>query len=145
MFKKIVVDSSVILKWLYREDEKFLKQADFLLQQALDGKVALLAPELAKYEVGNVLLRAKQLYEDQGRETLSVFYSIPIHFVTESFELSKQAFGIGVKSGITYYDAAFVALTKQERATLITDNPKHQTRIPGIKVVPLREYKETKF
>ena len=42
---------------------------------------------------------------------------------------------------MTYYDASFIALAKQEDAILVTDNPKHQTKISGVKVVPLGEYK----
>ncbi|KKU10508.1 MAG: hypothetical protein UX13_C0010G0008 [Candidatus Woesebacteria bacterium GW2011_GWB1_45_5] len=141
MAKKIVVDSSVILKWLYREDESFLAQADQLLQQTMDNGIKLLTPELAKYEIGNVLLKAKLLSQDEGHESLSVFYSLPIEFITETFELSKETFEIGIQSGMTYYDASFIALAKQEDAILVTDNPKHQTKISGVKVVPLGEYK----
>ena len=141
MAKKIVVDSSVILKWLYREDESFLAQADQLLQQTMDNGIKLLTPELAKYEIGNVLLKDKLLSQDEGHESLSVFYSLPIEFITETFELSKETFEIGIQSGMTYYDASFIALAKQEDAILVTDNPKHQTKISGVKVVPLGEYK----
>jgi len=139
MVKKIVVDSSVILKWLHREDESFLKQADQLLKEGLEGGVKLLAPELAKYEVGNVLLKAKQLSHDEGIETLNVFYALSIKFFPESFELAKETYEIGIQTGMTYYDASFAALAKQEGAILVTANPKHQIKISGVKVVPLEE------
>ena len=141
MIKKIVADSSVVLKWLYREDENLLTQADQLLQHALDGKVKLLVPELAKYEVGNVLLKAKQLSRDEGIESLSLFYALPVQFVPESFDLSKETYGMGIQSGMTYYDASFVALAKQEEAILVTDNPKHHKKISGVNVLPLGDYK----
>ena len=53
--KTLVVDSSVIVKWLNQTKEQNLEQADKILNQARDGLVDLIAPELAKYEVGNVL------------------------------------------------------------------------------------------
>ena len=41
----------------------------------------------------------------------------------------------------TYYDASFAALAKQERAVLVTANPKHQIKAAGLKVVALEDYK----
>lgn len=54
--KKLIVDSSVIIKWLHKEDEKYLGQAAKILEDVKNGTITLLAPELAKYEVGNALL-----------------------------------------------------------------------------------------
>ena len=48
---------------------------------------------------------------------------------------------IAESAGITYYDASFMALAKQEKATLVTDNPKHQRKIQGIKVIALKNYR----
>ena len=104
-------------------------------------KVILLAPELAKYEVGNVLLMAKKLSKENGVEALDLFYSLPIQFIPEVLETASSTFAIGATWGITYYDASFGALAKQEGAVLITDNPKHQSKISGVKVVPLEKYK----
>ena len=137
---KIVVDSSVILKWLYREDENHINQADLLLKNAVEKSVTLLAPELAKYEVGNVLLMAKKLSKENGVEVLDIFYSLLICFVPESKEIANETYIIGTQSGNTYYDASFAALAKQENAILITDNPKHQAKIGGVKVLPLEQY-----
>ena len=137
---KFVVDSSVIFKWLYRTDEKYLEQADRLLQDGYTNKIFLLVPELSKYEVGNVLLMAKKLDAERAKEALEIFYSLPVQFISETIELSRETYAIGNKSGITYYDASFAALAKQEEAVLITDNPKHQQKFPGVKVVSLKEY-----
>jgi len=140
MLPKVVIDSLVIFKWLYRADEKYLKQADKLLQDGYTNKIILLAPELAKYEVGNVLLVAKKLDLEKAKETLEFFYTLPVQFISETIELSKETYAISRKSGITFYDASFVALAKQEKAVLITDNPKHQQKFPGVKVIPLKDY-----
>ena len=141
MPQKIVVDSSVILKWLYRKDESYFVAADELLKDAVEGKILLFAPELAKYEVGNVLLVAKKLSKEDGIEALDTFFSFPIKFVSDENNLSHDAYFIGSTFGITYYDASFAALAKQENATLVTDNPKHQAKIKNVKVLPLSKYR----
>lgn len=137
---KVVVDSSVIVKWLNQKDESYLKQAEAVLKDASDGKIELLAPEIAKYEVGNALLAGKKLSYSEGKEALDLLFSLPLSFYLTSFELAQSSYLIADMAGITYYDASFIALAKEEQATLVTDNPKHQGKKLGVKVVPLSEY-----
>lgn len=141
MVKKLVVDSSVIVKWLNTTDEKNLEKSDKLLADALESQVELLAPELAKYEVGNVLLFSKKLSPQDMEIPLHALYVSPIQFIAESEELAKETFDLAFKLGITYYDASFIALAKQENASLVTDNPKHQGKTRKVQVIPLKDYK----
>ncbi len=138
---KIVVDSSVILKWLYKDNETHLEESDALLRDATENKVKLLTIELAKFEVCNVLLTAKKLSVNDGKVALELFYSLPIQYFIQTESLSKDSFIIGDMAKITFYDASFIALTKQEGATLITDNLKHQGKFKGVKVIVLKDYK----
>lgn len=138
--RKVVVDSSVILKWLNQKDELYLDQAEALLQDAKEGQIQLLAPELAKYEIGNVLLIGKKLSQEQIEEALDFFFALPIQFFSDSFELANSSAKFGQEAKITYYDASFLALAKQEEATLVTDNPKHQGKSPAVKVLALKDY-----
>ena len=62
---KLVVDSSVIVKWLNATDEQNLEEADQILADAIKDNVELIAPELAKYEIGNVLLLKKKLSTEE--------------------------------------------------------------------------------
>lgn len=54
---KLIVDTSVIIKWLSQNNENFLEQANLILHHVQEGKVDIFSPELVKYEVGNVLLK----------------------------------------------------------------------------------------
>jgi len=137
--KPIVVDSSVTVKWLNGVDEKYLKQADKLLKDAQAGTVNILAPELSKYEIGNALLN-KCLDLPKAYESLGTVYILPIIFIPETRELAIQTYRFALQSGITYYDATFVALAKREKAVLVTDNPKHQGKQLDVAVVPLKNY-----
>jgi len=141
--KKLVIDSSVIIKWLHKEDEKYLDQAAKILEDVKNGTVTLYAPELAKYEVGNALLFGKKLSADQAKIPLATFYLLPIQFIIQSEQSANQTYKIAQEAKITYYDASFIALAHQENATLVTDNPKHQGKDKEIKVIPLSEYGST--
>ena len=136
----LVVDSSVITKWLSKKNEENLEKADLIIEQTSNGEVGLIAPELAKYEVGNVLLTGKKLTPQEANISLGTAYSLPITFVSETEDLSKRTFELAYKHDITYYDATFLSLAKQYNATLVTDNIKHQGKSSEIKVVSLKDY-----
>ena len=91
MLSNLVVDSSVIVKWLNQENEEQLEQAETVLKDATSGKVELFAPELAKYEVVNALIVGKKLAVWQIKEALSLYYSFSISFVVDSLELATVA------------------------------------------------------
>ena|SRR3990167_5578760 len=137
---KIVVDTSIIVKWLNKSNEQYVEKADSLMEAALEGDIELVAPELAKYEIGNTLLFSKKLTPSEASVSLDTAYSLPITFITESEELAKETFTLAHNSGITYYDASFLALAKKYEATLVTENIKHQGKIKNIKVRHLKDY-----
>ncbi len=137
--KQIVADSSVTVKWINQIDEELVDQADKLLSDAQAGYVNLLAPELSKYEVGNAIMK-KKLDLSQAYEALATISQLPLTFIPLSEELAKQTYRIADEAGITYYDASFIALAKQENATLVTDNVKHQGKTKEVEVIPLLDY-----
>lgn len=141
MSSKIVVDTSVIVKWLNQTNEKNIDKADKIMEEALNGKVELLAPELAKYELGNVLLKGKQLVPKDAYISLGTAYSLPINFITESEDIAKETYRLAYNFGVSYYDASFISLAKRYDATLITDNIKHQRKFTKVKVKSLQDYK----
>ena len=57
----LVIDTSIIIKWLNKNNELHTKNADAILEGVRQNKVELIAPELCKYEVENVLLYGKKL------------------------------------------------------------------------------------
>jgi len=137
---KIVVDSSVIVKWLNQDKEDNLDKADSLLADSQAGKIMLLAPALTKYEVGNVLVFSKKLSQKQADIALTELYRIPVAFIPQSLELALETFRLAFKLNITCYDASFLSLAKQYNATLVTDNIKDQGKKSEIKVISLKDY-----
>lgn len=139
--KPVVIDSSVTVKWLNRDNEKFLSEADSVLRDLEQKKVQLFAPELVKYEIGNALLN-KKISLEQMLTSIERFYNIPLEFIAFDLGLAQNAFEIAHQEKITYYDACFLALAQKLGATLVTDNPKHQKKLSSkIKVVSLQNYK----
>lgn len=86
----MVVDTSVIIKWLSNDNEPYIEQADKILKDAQLDKFIIIAPELAKYEVGNVLTKGKYLSTEQANIVLTQFYRLPITFIEDTLSLSQQ-------------------------------------------------------
>ncbi|OGY09108.1 MAG: hypothetical protein A2782_00095 [Candidatus Blackburnbacteria bacterium RIFCSPHIGHO2_01_FULL_43_15b] len=136
----LVVDTSVFIKWLNQTNELYLENADKILEDVKRGQTELVVPELIKYEIGNVLLKGKQLTPQQAYVSLGTAYSLPVTFVTESEQQAKETYTLANNLGVSYYDASFMSLAKQYNATLVTDNVKHQSKDPEIKVLALKDY-----
>lgn len=141
MAKPVVVDSSVIVKWVSSQDEARLEQADKLLKDCQSGKVELYSSELAKYETANALLKGKQLDLPQALTSLETIYHLPINFVAETDNSAGRTYALAQNQNMTYYDATFLSLAQTLKGVLITDNIKHQRPLAGIKVTPLAQYK----
>lgn len=139
MMKRIVVDASVMVKWIRTEKELLLEQADTLLRDTQKDKIELYAPELAKYEIGNVLVKRK-LKLLEAKSSLATLYHIPINFIPETQELAEQSYTLADKLTITYYDAAYISLAQELSCSLVTENVKHLGKVSTIKVIPLAEY-----
>ena len=138
--QSVVVDSSVVVKWINSQNESNLQQADKLLKANQRGESKLYVPELTKYEVGNVLWK-KGLDRTTAKASLATLYSLPLYFITQDEIQAQETLEIALRNGITFYDASFIALAKYLNAPLITDNPKHQKKYTGITVIPLQNYR----
>lgn len=108
--RKLVLDSSVIVKWLNEKDEEHISQANKILKEVEQGFTELLAPELVKYEVGNVLHKGKLLSFSQAQSPHSLLSVLPITFIVESKMLAIETYRIATSFGFTYYDAPFLAI-----------------------------------
>lgn len=136
---KLVLDSSVLVKWITSREEEQVKKAREILAHFQKGKVRVFAPELTKFEIGNALWK-KDIVFSEAAFDLELFYDFPVEFVSWNLDLAKETIETAIKEKITYYDASFIALAKKFEATLVTDNPKHQKQIAGVKVVSLKDY-----
>jgi predicted nucleic acid-binding protein len=104
------VDASVVAKWYIAEEdsEKAVQIRD--LHSA--GKVTLTSPLLVLFEVGNALTKHPSF---SGQDAAKAFQSLlDLGLKLRSFtepSLLQSAFKISKEFGITFYDAAYAALT----------------------------------
>jgi predicted nucleic acid-binding protein len=140
MAKKLVIDTSVTLKWLAKSNEQRLQQANAILEDIQQKKIVAYLPVIADYEVGNALLKGKKLNPRHAAAALELYYQLPLQRIPLTTTLAAATYKFAHQYNLTFYDAAFVAAAHLLDAVLITDNPKHQGRPKEIAVIPLADY-----
>jgi predicted nucleic acid-binding protein len=111
-----VVDASVVIKWFVPEVHS--AAARRLLQTADQ----YLAPDLLFPEVGSALwkkVRRDELSGRQGRELAADFLTVAVETIPFR-SLFEDAYGVATATGLTVYDATYVALALRLETKLIT-------------------------
>jgi predicted nucleic acid-binding protein len=125
--KTYVVDASVILKWVIgdpKEPDQDL--AISLLNIWMTGDLELVAPTLWKYEVGNFL--GRQLSEN-AIEKMDILFDLQIRTIDLTPTMYQRCFEWMKNHGITFYDAAYLALACELPGILVTADKKLVNKI----------------
>ena len=120
MIDRVVVDSSVAIKWFV--EEPYSVEAHRLLEGYQDGTLTLLAPDLMYAEVGNIVWkkhRFQGLAAEDAAEILTAFRSVTF-VVTSCTVLLEEAYRSAVSYQRTVYDAMYLALSLRERCPWVT-------------------------
>ena len=114
---RLVVDASVVVAWLFDDEEE--PRADRVLEQLKeDGAVV---PHLWHLETRNVLLIAERrgrLSAGGVKERLDALKGLPIR--TDEGSDLQSAFDLARAHGLSFYDATYLELAKRESAELAT-------------------------
>ena len=113
--KRVVIDSSVALKWRLR-DEEATSQADALLDDFLSGALGLLTTTLFDYEIANALKVAVtkgRLSEDGAMAALDDFQQYSIQRF-DFWEIQGLAFQLARQHQRSVYDSAYLALAQSK-------------------------------
>jgi predicted nucleic acid-binding protein len=123
-----VPDASVILKWvLDAEDEPGHAAAHRLLERWQQGELGLAVPTLWVYEVGNVLCLKRP---GDAAEALTALCDLGLAEVPLSSGLIQQAVALSTRHGVTFYDAAYLAVAQERGAMLLTADGRFVRRLP---------------
>ena len=116
----LVVDSSVVIKWIV--PQAYSEKAEEVLVAYQAGELRLLAPDLLNAEVGNILgkyHRFQGLTKRDVQEALEAFKDLDWSIVPSNL-LLDDALNLAIDYRRTVYDSLFVALAIREGCQLIT-------------------------
>ena len=120
MAEKIVVDTSVLIKWFKTHDENLLKEARALLKEVETRPLEVHVPALLLYEVGNILLLKTRLGPVALDDAIERLATLPFTVAPPAIPLLKRAARLGRELALTFYDASFLALAVELDCPYIT-------------------------
>jgi predicted nucleic acid-binding protein len=114
--KPVVVDASVAAKWFLPEPD-----ASAALR-LLDGRHRLVAPDLIRAEIGNIVwkLHARGvLNANEASDMIEHFLSMPLE-IHDSTYLLAPALQIAITTNRTVYDSLYLALAVELNGVVVT-------------------------
>ena len=120
----LVIDASVVIKF-YIPEILSDKSAE-VMSRVADGELMLCAPDLLYPETGNILWKKQcrhELIPAEVDEIVDAITSLPIR-VESSMPVMPLAVSIAMHSGITVYDAMYVAVARIYETRMITADKK---------------------
>lgn len=117
--KHVVIDASVVVRYLIKEDEVLADIFSEILRQSKKKTDALSSSPLLSLEVGNALrfsIKDVQLSEEAMRR----FFRLPITITPLTDAQVQKAITLSYKCGTTVYDASYHVLALAHNATYLT-------------------------
>lgn len=116
----LLVDTSVLIKWLHAEGEVDLAEARALRDAHVSGQVDVHVLDLAVYEVGNVLVRALRWSARDVADQLDDLLTICGTPIVMQPEWLHDAAVLATAYTLTYYDAAWAAAARGLEVPLVS-------------------------
>jgi predicted nucleic acid-binding protein len=124
MAAKIVIDTSVLIKWFKTSGEELLEEAQQLLEDVERRPLEVHVPALLLYEVGNILLLKTRLGLGALDRAIERLEALPFVVAPPATPLLKRAVRLGREFSLTFYDASFLALAVELDCPFVTaDQP----------------------
>lgn len=120
----LVIDASVVIKFYV--PEILSDKAVEALSRVTDGELLLYAPDLVYPETGNILWkkqRRRELTSEEVDEVANAIIALPM-IIESSKPIIPLAVSIAMLSGITVYDAMYVAIARIYETKMITADKK---------------------
>lgn len=139
-----VLDTSVVLKWYNRENEEYVEQALYLLNDLRNEKITIIVPNLLIVELVNVFIKGKHLSTEDVQKLTSSFFTLPIINKEPTEGIISQLPEISYKYGLTAYDSLYLATAQEENCQLISADSDGHGKVTDGTVMMLEDYKSKK-
>jgi len=117
---KIVVDSSVVIKWFVTE--QYSAESYRVLDGYQQGELTLLAPDLLNAEIGNIVWKKynfQGLAETDAQLIITAFQMLKLSLIPTA-ALLTDAYRLAITHRRTVYDMLYLALSLREQCLFIT-------------------------
>ncbi|MBI3273622.1 MAG: type II toxin-antitoxin system VapC family toxin [Candidatus Colwellbacteria bacterium] len=114
----VVLDASVILKWLLPEtgSENALRFRD----QHISGEERIIVPSLVFYEIANVLRYHTKISDEELVSLFEIFNDLELIAINPAFSDMTDTMLYARHKNVSVYDAVYVVLAKRLDCSLVT-------------------------
>lgn len=132
----IVLDSSVILKWIFDEEEAYERAIKYR-QMHMTGEELVVVPALFFYEIANVLSTKARLSEPEAADFFVTFWDFDFEVYNPGMEDFLSGIALSKRYRISLYDAVYVGLAGKLKCNFVTSDKRLYERMRGLKEVRL--------
>lgn len=132
----IIVDASVIIKWLFRDEEDSV--AAFELYEKHVNKVEeILVPQIIIYEIANVLATKSKIKPKRIKSSMNFIYEANLIIHQEKNDELIQAAILAKKYKTSVYDMVYAVIAKNKKRILVTadENFVKKTKFKHVKLL----------
>lgn len=126
----VVLDASVLLKWFVQEPGSDAA-LDFQ-RRYLEGTVTIAVPDLALYEIPNVLRFKRGVPEAEVKAVMHAFWTLDLETVMPTVRMIDEAISFSFATGLSVYDCAYLALAKELGSVLVTADERLHRAVPTV-------------
>ena len=117
---RLLLDTSVLIKWFHAEGEAELGEARILRSAHVNGDLDVHMIDLALYEIGNVLLRALSWEPVEVADQLDDLLAIVGPPLIISSMWLRQAALLAHQHNLSFYDASWAAASAELKVPLVS-------------------------
>lgn len=117
---RIVIDASVVLKWIPGEDEESVSEARQVYEMMMNDKLEIYAPTFLLIEVLNILTRKRKAKNSLIKKDIEQLQNGKIRLVDLDTYKFAELVDIIHKYKITSYDAIYCYLAQKKNCKLLT-------------------------
>lgn len=124
MAKIIIVDASVVYKWLIDEPGEETKRARKLRDRYARGECEMLVPNLLFVEIGNILTWKSSLSSSDLHVAWSLLLQYKLPVAPSDTQCIENAMDVARTYSISLYDSLYVALAQLKQGEMVTADKK---------------------
>lgn len=121
---RIVIDASVVLKWIPGHDEEAVLEAREVYKMMMGDKLEIFAPTFLLIEVLNILTLKRKAKYSLVKKNIELLSQGKIKFIGLDVSDLPQIEEIVHKYGLTAYDAIYLNLARAKTCKLLTADKK---------------------
>jgi len=122
--KKILIDTSVVIKWYKTVGEERVIEARKYLKEYINNELKICVSQLTILELLNQAVSDVHFSQEQWRKIIDDFFQLSLEILYFDKELATKIYEIGKRYRLTAYDASYIALAQSLKTDFITADKK---------------------